>query len=433
MSRYPRFQYLAINCTDSVVPHVFDALQPPGKYYVVPVPCERLLSIPLDMQFNGLVVCGQVSPTCRGIIQSWFMFYGQNHFPRDFRRMLVVDSEGARHVSLADFLNDEPLLRRVLVLGASPRKSPHLRQAIVRSLFKPTDVVHYHFVDRQKSEFKTDIREPHWIYSTNTQGESLHTMRFDLVIQDDCRAWQRATMEGIFTLLSPDGILATECPLSTDRPTLQLPVGKTTLTVTLQTPRDVADILKSLRPAHIASGGTMLILGGTNVGEASAAYLVRGYKTFVWNQSSDVVVEGDNGTGVTGILADFNDLDAWKRLGKHAFDVIVFDYSSSKFWDDHSIPLLDVIMERVSAKGAFYVEVSQGVRTLPGIDSAREAIVNLPDKYYLTKVVGMPFRRPDHNYGESDYFYRITHRSNQAVFSLHSHSHHEPDGRASPT
>ena len=150
-----------------------------------------------------------------------------------------------------------------------------------------------------------------------------------------------------------------------------------------------------------------------------------------------------NGT-IYGILGDFNDSEVWENLkefkkneeGKKEekdlfFDLIVFDWSTSKFFAlEHHEGLLSAIINRLNKKGKFYLplerflELKRAMNNNPGMKILEKKLKLR--FHYLNKqitsdfknriVKGMPFKRtvgdatigPVENWGsETDLFFEI--------------------------
>lgn len=201
----------------------------------------------------------------------------------------------------------------------------------------------------------------------------------------------------------------------------------------------------------------VLILGGSNKRNPCdyISFINKGYEIYVMNYNKDTELqEGcqiyecpwSNGgekiyVNINGIYGDFNNPNTWKNLkemkkGNHPprkqkfslskkqceptnenllFDLIVFDWSTSKFFEFGKYGLLTSIMEKVKPGGKFYLPLENYFYLLRGIKNPSTISLNKPDvlkkieqnlkshleNFYIEiipyfefkKVKGMPFYR----------------------------------------
>jgi hypothetical protein len=385
---------------------------------LIPVLCQDLVWVPSSLTFDGIFICGHLNTTRHQIVRTWIV---------DRRLKLehvhILDSSGWSKVPLETFLDFRFVTRHVLVLCPPP--STFLTE-VVGALWGENVPVHVHTVE-------SSLASHDWIESTNERGDALSSMSFDLVLDDNCPMghWTQATLEQILTLLSPLGVLVLR-----GRHVVVTVDGSDSVILEKgpsSNQDEVGHMLSMLpRPAW-AAVGDMLILGGSNVPvrpppryathdewAPPTAYIVDGCRTWVWNMNlgsreSFLVDPGDTSTGVSGIDGDFNSVEAWQDL-RQMFDVIVFDWSTAKsFNPEYDQHLIDAVMSRVKPEGFFYLPVSYGrafiahqeIERLSRHLSARGAI---GPHYSVLRVVGMPFTRPDKNYGVIEHYFKISHR-----------------------
>jgi hypothetical protein len=175
---------------------------------------------------------------------------------------------------------------------------------------------------------------------------------------------------------------------------------------------------------RIGENPTILIMGGSNRPEPPLPrytqhedwtdpqiYRIDGFHTIVMNESMgcieiDGTIDKDKSLIIPeikypeGVFGDFNTIDTWNQFKPDTFDLIVFDWSTDKFFNGFgNKDIINSIMRVLKPTGSFWIGIKAGlsVNLLPRQDfiwkSKRAHDMTLIlDQYSIKAYKGMPFK-----------------------------------------
>lgn len=127
----------------------------------------------------------------------------------------------------------------------------------------------------------------------------------------------------------------------------------------------------------------------------------------------------DNDFPIKGFFGNFNNIDDWEVFPDNFFDLIVTDFSTSKFFEYDNPMLISVITKKLKPRGSFYIENLSKKKNMDQRSPIRQS-----RSFIVQDVQSMPFQRTEPvNYGTNDSghtFYKISKKTprNQFLRSL---------------
>lgn len=118
----------------------------------------------------------------------------------------------------------------------------------------------------------------------------------------------------------------------------------------------------------------------------------------------------ENGFPIKGFFGDFNKIEDWEVFPDNFFDLIVMDFSTSKFFD-YNPDVVSVITKKLKPRGSFYLE-NLHVMSTGGLDPKPSIRQTRDGSFMVQHTQSIPFQRTTpHNYGMKQrgrHYYRIS-------------------------